>query len=85
MRVTQHGGGPGDRPSLTLIATLLLVCMSVARADSHDTIEAMHPSADATLGRNGTFHVLIAYHSDEPISLWARPFRDGQGEAAVSQ
>lgn len=78
MRVTQHGGGPGDRPPLTLIATLLLVCMSVARADSHATIEAMHPSADATLGRNGTFHVLIAYHSDEPISLWARPFRNSR-------
>ena len=52
--------------------------MSVAQADSHATIEAMHPSADATLGRNGTFHVLIAYRSDEPISLWARPFRNGR-------
>ncbi len=52
--------------------------MSVAHAESQATIEATHPATDATLGRNGTFHVLIAYSSDEPVSLWARPYRNGE-------
>jgi len=63
---------------IALFATLLLACLSVAHAESHATIEAMHPAADATLGRNGTFYVLIAYQSDEPVSLWARPYLDGK-------
>jgi hypothetical protein len=63
---------------IPLFATLLLACMSVAHAETHATIEATHPSVEATLGRNGAFHVLIAYRSDEPISLWARPYRDGK-------
>ena len=52
--------------------------MSVAHAESQAKIEATHPATDATLGRNGTFHVLIAYRSDEPVSLWARPYRNGE-------
>jgi hypothetical protein len=52
--------------------------MAVTHADSQATIEATHPAVDAMLGRNGTFHVLIAYESDEPISLWARPYRNGR-------
>ena len=35
-----------------------------------------HPSAAATLGRNESFYVRIEYAADEPISLWARPYRD---------
>ena len=66
------------RKRLSVVAALLLVCMSVAHAESQATIEATHPATDATLGRNGTFHVLIAYRSDEPVSLWARPYRNGE-------
>lgn len=61
-----------------LIAPLLLACASAAYPDSRATIEATHPAIDATLGRNGTFYVRIAYSSDEPISVWARPYRDGR-------
>jgi hypothetical protein len=63
---------------MSFFLILLFACMSVAHADSHATIEATHPAAGATLGRNGTFHVLIAYESDEPVSLWARPYRNGK-------
>jgi hypothetical protein len=59
-------------------AILLFACMTVTYAASHATIEAAHPGLDATLGRNGTFYVRIAYESDEPISLWARPYRNGK-------
>jgi hypothetical protein len=59
-------------------AIVLFACSFSAHADPHATIEATHPSVDATLGRNGTFYVRIAYRSDVPISLWARPYRDGR-------
>jgi hypothetical protein len=61
-----------------LIAPLLFACVSAVYADSRATIEATHPAVHATLGRNGTFYVRIAYSSDEPISVWARPYRDGR-------
>lgn len=61
-----------------LYAIFLLACMSVAQAASQATIEATHPSVDATLGRDGTFYVRITYESDVPISLWARPYRGGE-------
>lgn len=56
---------------------LSLAAMPVAHAALSARIVETHPSVAATLGRNESFHVRIAYAAEEPISLWARPYRDG--------
>ncbi len=58
------------------LAALLLAAMPVAHAGSSARIVETHPSAGATLGRNESFYVRVEYAADEPISLWARPYRD---------
>lgn len=59
------------------LAALSLLAMPVVHAGSNALIVETHPSAAATLGRNESFYVRIEYAADEPISLWARPYRDG--------
>jgi hypothetical protein len=49
-----------------------------AYADSTARIIETHPSNDTVLGRNESLYVRIEYESDEPITLWARPYRDGE-------
>jgi hypothetical protein len=70
--------------SLTLVA-LALVAALQARAESTARVVETFPAGDATLGRNESFYVRIAYRSDEPINLWARPyFRGEEVEKAMS-
>ena len=61
-----------------LLAVVALVTAAGARAESSARILETHPGADAALGRNESFYVLIGYTTDEPISLWARPYRNGK-------
>lgn len=63
--------------SLILAAAALLV-VPVAQADSTAHIVETHPGTDAVLGRNESFYVRIGYASDVPITLWARPYRNGE-------
>jgi len=63
-------------PIAFTLAVLSLAAMPVAHAGSSARIVETHPSAAATLGRNQSFYVRIEYAADEPISLWARPYRD---------
>lgn len=63
-------------PLALLIITLGLASFD-ARAESRARIVDMQPSTPATLGRNQSFYVRVEYSTDEPISLWARPYRDG--------
>lgn len=66
-----------SRVSLLLtLAALPLGVMPVAHAASSARIVETHPSTAATLGRNESFYVRIEYAADEPISLWARPYRN---------
>jgi len=69
-----------------LLATVaLLLAVSGARADSSARIVETQPAASATLGHQQSFWVRIEYTSDEPISLWARPYRNGKAvEKAMS-
>jgi hypothetical protein len=56
-----------------------------ARAESSARILETSPGADAVLGRNASFYVRIAYRSDEPVNLWARPYLNGEAvEKAMS-
>ena len=41
-------------------------------------VVATDPPAGATLGRFEPFYVRIQYDADEPVSLWARPYRNGK-------
>jgi hypothetical protein len=62
-----------------LLALLTLIAFTgPAAADSEATVADTHPAAEARLAPNETFYVLISYTTDEPISLWARPFLNGK-------
>ncbi|HZF15844.1 MAG TPA: hypothetical protein VE046_07905 [Steroidobacteraceae bacterium] len=63
----------------TLLALPLLLTLGSlkAQADSTARIVELQPSATAALGRGESLYVRIEYATDEPISLWARPFRRG--------
>ena len=67
------------------LAALSLAALSTARAESRAHILETQPSASATLGRNESFYVRMEYDTDEPISLWARPYLNGnEVEEAMS-
>jgi hypothetical protein len=56
----------------------LLVAFALdASADSRADIDNTHPSSTAHLATNETFYVRISFTTEEPLSLWARPFRNG--------
>jgi hypothetical protein len=60
-----------------LLAVVALM-IAPAHAESTARIVDTYPAADALLGHNESFYVRIGYATDEPISLWARPYRNGQ-------
>jgi hypothetical protein len=62
---------------LMAATALLAATLATAQADSSARVVETHPSAGATLDRNQSFWVRIEYQADEPIRLWARPFRNG--------
>ena len=47
-------------------------------------VVATDPPAETTLGRNEAFYVRIEFNSDEPISIWARPYFKGKQVNAKS-
>lgn len=57
----------------------MLACAaaSSAHAESRAEILEIHPADGAALGRGEPLYLRIKYASDEPIRLWARPFRNG--------
>src|SRR5688572_19120808 len=57
---------------------LLLADGSHALAATTASIVDTEPSREASLGRSESFHVRIEYASDEPVSLWARPYLNGR-------
>jgi hypothetical protein len=71
--------------NLVLLATLSIAAQSAAHADATARVIETQPGADAVLGRQESFWVRIGYNSDEAITLWARPYRDGvQVKKAIS-
>jgi hypothetical protein len=63
---------------LSALAALTLLAQTPACAESSARIVETQPSTEAALGRNESFYVRIGYTTDEPISLWARPYFNGK-------
>ena len=64
--------------SVYVLALLSLGISTTALAESSAKVVATQPSTNATLGHGQSFYVRIEYSTDEPVSLWARPFLDGK-------
>ncbi|MGH8500805.1 MAG: hypothetical protein ACRERV_18625, partial [Methylococcales bacterium] len=52
--------------------------MDSAQAEVRVSVVATDPPAETTLGRDETFYVRIEFTSDEPISIWSRPYFRGK-------
>jgi hypothetical protein len=63
---------------LPVLVALSLVTSTTALAGSSARVVETQPSTSATLGHGQSFYVRIEYSTDEPISLWARPFFHGK-------
>jgi len=61
-----------------LIAVMLVFLAFGARAEPSVRVVATHPGAEAMLGRDESFYVRIEFNTDEPVSIWARPFFQGK-------
>jgi len=57
---------------------LFFAAAGSAQADLLVKVVATDPPAESTLGRDESFYVRIQYTSDEPISIWARPYFKGK-------
>ncbi len=57
---------------------LFFPAMCDAQAEVRVNVVATDPPAETTLGRDETFYVRIEFTSDEPISIWARPYYKGK-------
>jgi hypothetical protein len=71
---------------LTRCCLLLVAFVAcTAQAEIRAIIAETDPPGEAvTLGRDEVFWVRIAYDSDEPVRIWARPYLDGKEVAAHS-
>ena len=69
---------------IIFFSALLMGLVTAARAEPSVRIIETQPSTDATLGHGKTFYVRIGYASQAPISLWARPYLNGQEVNAMS-
>lgn len=71
--------------ALVLFAFALLALATGARGDTEVRVLATHPAGDpVTLARNQTFYLHLGYTTDEPVSIWARPFFQGREVTAGS-
>lgn len=61
-----------------LLALLTAFLSCIASADTRVRIVETDPPGEAALGRDEAFYVRIQFDSDEPVNLWARPYRDGK-------
>jgi hypothetical protein len=68
------------RRYVALLAVIGSCCVAIdhAQANMRVRVVATDPPAETTLGRDDTFYVRIEYSSDEPISIWARPYYKGK-------
>lgn len=63
-------------PILTLAA--LLSCTDALAATTVELLATEPASPTVTLGSSQTFHMRIAYSTDTPVRIWARPFFEGR-------
>jgi hypothetical protein len=71
--------------ALVLFALVSFACAGSAYAGTEVRVLATHPAGDRVmLGKGQTFYLHIAYTTDEPVSIWARPFFHGREVKAGS-
>ncbi len=64
---------------LLLVLLLLALPIDGVRADTVVRIvETWPPGNYVTLGKNQNFYLRLAYETDKPISIWARPYFKGK-------
>jgi len=64
---------------LLALAGLLAVVMAFGvRAEVRVSVADTDPSGESVLGRDEPFFVRVRFASDEPVSIWVRPFRHGE-------
>jgi hypothetical protein len=61
-----------------LFILMLLLLAPGARAETAVRVVATDPGAEATLGRDESFYVRIEFATDQPVSIWARPYFRGK-------
>lgn len=61
-----------------VLIVLFFASSPPARAAAEARIVGTDPPAVSTLGRSESFYTRIEYQTGEPISLWARPYLDGE-------
>ncbi|MGE0624201.1 MAG: hypothetical protein AB7I04_05610 [Pseudomonadales bacterium] len=68
--------------SRTLHAALAIVTLCAYAVSAYPattaTIVDTAPSTSATMGARQSFWTRITYETDQPVSLWARPYRGGE-------
>jgi len=71
--------------ALLLFAFALFAFAAGARAGTEVRVLATHPAGNpVTLGKNQTFYLHIGYTTDDPVSIWARPYFQGREVKAGS-
>jgi hypothetical protein len=79
-----------DRVRNFLAPLLFLICGALGTVGGLHAETTIHvaatdpPGDEITLGRGETFYLRIAYTTDEPVSIWAEPYFEGQPADAGS-
>ncbi|HEY2344292.1 MAG TPA: hypothetical protein VGH80_00265 [Xanthomonadaceae bacterium] len=72
---------------LLLLAGLFAMassCTNALAATSVRVVDAWPQGADVVLGRNQNYYLRLAYATDRPVHIWARPYFHGQPAQAGS-
>jgi hypothetical protein len=67
-----------SRYGQVIASCILMLVAAFARAEPQVSIVAIDPADGAALAVNQSLYVRIAYRTDEPSRLWARPFFQGR-------
>ena len=69
---------------LVLAVNACILCANSADATTIKVLATDPSGSSVTLGPNQNFYLRIAFETDEPISIWARPYFRGKEVAAGS-
>lgn len=75
------------KPGTFVLLTLSALFVSAGEARGETTVRVLetYPAGDVvTLGDNQTFYLRLAYSTDAPVRIWARPFFQGNETDAGS-
>jgi hypothetical protein len=80
--IVRRKSGDSFMKRLSLPAVLCFVTCTVVRTASAATavevLDTEPASRDVTLGAGQTFYMRIAYSTDTPVHIWARPYFEGR-------